>query len=323
MSRPVVVLLLGAALAWCVWPVLPGVGWALVLACAVWPLVQGMRGEHRGWFAFGMTLGIAALLVVPLILLGIHASQAWQVLQGSYQDEVAQGWPLPLALANLHQGWIQTLWRKAAISLPSALSLHGQDWLRGVAGRTEGLALDALVALMALLAVLRDAPACAGALRMLGQETFGWRFVHAASAALRAIRAMFWVVVLVSIAEAVLLAMAFDLAGVPHPIGFGALAGLASIIPGVTLLVVLGAAGWLYLKLSVAWGIGIAVFGLGLSALVDHVVKPVFISRTAGLPVLLALLSMLIGALSFGLIGLFLGPGLAAFFLVLLAQARA
>lgn len=322
MSRPVVVLLLTAALAWCVWPVLPGISWALLLTCAVWPLVRDMQGEHRGWFAFGMTLGIAAVLILPLILLGVHASEAWQVLQGSYQDEVAQGWPLPLALASLHQGWIQGLWAKAASALPSALSLHGQDWLRGVAGRTEGLALNALVALLVLLAVLRDAPACASALRRLGQEAFGWQFVQAASAALRAIRAMFWVVVLVSIAEAVLLAVAFDLAGVPHPIGFGALAGLASIIPGVTLLVVLGAAGWLYLKLSVAWAVGIAVFGLGLSALVDHVVKPVFISRTAGLPVLLALLAMLIGALSFGLIGLFLGPGLAAFFLALLPPVR-
>ena len=190
--------------------------------------------------------------------------------------------------------------------------------MRGLAVHTEGIALNAFVALLVLFAVLRDSDTVIGVVQRVGLRALGPSGVNALAAAARAIRAMFWVIVAVSIAESAVLVVIFLLAGLPHPVGFGALGGLASLIPGVTLLVVLGASAWLALQHSVAWAIAVAGIGLVLSGVADHLVKPLIIGRMAGLPVILALLSMLIGALSLGLVGIFLGPGIAAALLVAL-----
>ena len=53
------------------------------------------------------------------------------------------------------------------------------------------------------------------------------------------------------------------------------------------------------------WGI-IAISG------VDNVVKPLLISRGSSLPFILVLLGVLGGVISFGFIGLFIGPTLLA-----------
>jgi predicted PurR-regulated permease PerM len=45
---------------------------------------------------------------------------------------------------------------------------------------------------------------------------------------------------------------------------------------------------------------------------VDNIVKPILISHSAKLPLLLIILGILGGAIAFGLIGIFLGPTLLA-----------
>lgn len=242
----------------------------------------------------------------------------WQLLLWQYKEAAASGWPLPEALVAVHQPWIDSLWSKAASALPAAIDLHGEAWLRDLATHAEVVALNAAVALLALFAMLREGDGLAELARRQIQRLVGESVVPAAVAAARAIRTMFWVIVLVSIAEAMVLLAVFALAGLPHAVGFGALAGLASAIPLVTLVVVLGAAGWLVLQHSIAWALTVAIIGTILSFVSDHFIRPIFIGRMAGLPVILALLSMIAGALSFGVVGLFLGPGLAAGLLALL-----
>ncbi len=306
-------------MAWFVRPFLPGLSWAFVLVCASWPLVEGTRLRHRGWLALLLTLGVAGILIAPLIALSFHAVRAWSLLISLYSQEAAQGWPLPAVLANLNQPWIASIWTKATEYFPSAVSPHGGAWLRDLAGRTESLTLNTLVTLLILFILLRDGTTFFPLLRQQSESLFGLNFVHAVESGARAIRAMFWVIVLVSITEAGALAAVFALASVPHALAFGALAGLASTIPGVTPLVVLGVSAWLFTQHSIWWAIAIAAIGGVLSVVVDHIVRPIFIGRKAGLPVIVALLSMLAGVEAFGLVGLLLGPGIAAFCSALLS----
>jgi predicted PurR-regulated permease PerM len=71
------------------------------------------------------------------------------------------------------------------------------------------------------------------------------------------------------------------------------------------------AALWLFHEGSTGWAVFMLVWGIGLSS-VDNVVKPWLISQGSDMPFLLIFFGVLGGALTFGFIGVFLGPTLLA-----------
>ena len=103
----------------------------------------------------------------------------------------------------------------------------------------------------------------------------------------------------------------FLIAGVP---GAGVLALLTfflSVVPVGPPLVWLPAALWLFHQGSTGWGIFMVIWGVGVSS-VDNVVKPWLISQGSAMPFLLIFFGVIGGALTFGFIGVFIGPTLLA-----------
>ena len=69
---------------------------------------------------------------------------------------------------------------------------------------------------------------------------------------------------------------------------------------------------WLYSRVSTGWAVFMLVWALIVGNL-DSFVRPFLISRGGGTtPLILVILGVLGGAMTFGLIGLFLGPTLLA-----------
>ncbi len=64
---------------------------------------------------------------------------------------------------------------------------------------------------------------------------------------------------------------------------------------------------------------GLAAYGLVVVSSIDNVVKPYLISRGGFLPLLLVFMGVLGGLLSFGFIGVFLGPVILALAYALLS----
>jgi predicted PurR-regulated permease PerM len=94
-----------------------------------------------------------------------------------------------------------------------------------------------------------------------------------------------------------------------------------SMVPviGAT-LIWLGAAVWLYDSGQTGWSVFMVLWGMfGISS-VDNFVKPILISRTSSLPLLLIVVGIFGGVLVFGFIGLFLGPMLLALGQVLIRE---
>jgi predicted PurR-regulated permease PerM len=50
------------------------------------------------------------------------------------------------------------------------------------------------------------------------------------------------------------------------------------------------------------------LWGAGVVASIDNVIRPVFIGVRTGIPLLLVFIGVLGGILSFGLVGIFVGP---------------
>ncbi|MDS4014608.1 MAG: AI-2E family transporter [Candidatus Accumulibacter sp.] len=122
-------------------------------------------------------------------------------------------------------------------------------------------------------------------------------------------------------AQAVVAMIGFIIAGVPGVVVLTFATFFFSMIPVVgATLIWLGAAVWLYNEGQAGWAVFIVLWGMfGISS-VDNFLKPILISRTASLPLLLIVVGVLGGVLVFGFIGLFLGPTLLALGQVLIRE---
>ncbi|HTR02730.1 MAG TPA: AI-2E family transporter [Thermoanaerobaculia bacterium] len=135
-------------------------------------------------------------------------------------------------------------------------------------------------------------------------------------------RAVVFSTVVTAIIQGVLLGIGFWVTGVPSPLVFGVLAGVASFVPLVgTGLVWVPAVLYLWVQ-GVAWK---TVFLLVWSAVVvgsaDNVLRPLLASGKSRVGTLTVFFGVLGGLATFGFIGLFLGPVILALVLALLEFA--
>ena len=122
-------------------------------------------------------------------------------------------------------------------------------------------------------------------------------------------------------AQALVAMVGFIVAGVPGIVILTVATFFFSMVPviGATLIWA-GAAVWLYEGGQTGWSIFMVLWGMfGISS-VDNFLKPILISRTSSLPLLLIVVGVFGGVLVFGFIGLFLGPTLLALGQVLIRE---
>jgi len=149
-------------------------------------------------------------------------------------------------------------------------------------------------------------------LRRVSQRIFGPTVTPLLDHVVEAIRATVDGVVLVAVAEGAIMGVVYVFAGAAHPVLFGALTGVAAMIPFLApvvfgaVAVILGTQGF------VAAGVVVAIIGTIVLFIADHFVRPYIIGEGARVPFLWVLLGILGGIESFGLVGIFLGPALMA-----------
>jgi predicted PurR-regulated permease PerM len=73
------------------------------------------------------------------------------------------------------------------------------------------------------------------------------------------------------------------------------------------LLVLLAATAWVYMHAGAGWGTFMLIWSL-VVGLMDNFVRPILIKKGADLPFLLIFAGVVGGLVSFGLIGIFVGP---------------
>jgi predicted PurR-regulated permease PerM len=115
-----------------------------------------------------------------------------------------------------------------------------------------------------------------------------------------------------AVAQSMVAWLGFVIAGVPAPLLLAAAVFFLSMIPIGPPIVWAGAALWLFNQGEIFWAIFMLVYGTFAISGVDNVVKPILISHSAKLPLLLIILGVLGGAVAFGFVGIFLGPALLA-----------
>jgi predicted PurR-regulated permease PerM len=115
-----------------------------------------------------------------------------------------------------------------------------------------------------------------------------------------------------ALAQSSLAIIGFSIAGVPEALLLGVLTFMLSLLPIGPPLIWGGATIWLFYQGSAGWGVFVLLWGIFLISGVDNVLKPFLISRSSNTPIILVLFGVMGGVITFGFVGIFIGPTLLA-----------
>lgn len=295
-----------------------------ILAIAAWPLRDLLirRGLSRGFAA--TLLVVIALAVVALPLIAIAPGLAEHVSQGGQrvQAYVASSPPVPPSLAGLPVVGerIATFWHQAMtaeggirVTIEPYSAALGQVVV-GVAGALAESILQIILSLVVAAMFWVSGETLATALRNILQRLAGDAGVASLDVAAGAVRGVAYGVVGTAAIQAVVMAIGLLVAGIPGAALLGFLTLLLALSQiGAPLIVVLwgGAAVWLFGQDQQGWGMFIIVWGLFVT-LMDNIIKPWLIGFGVAMPMSLTILGVFGGFVSFGFLGLFIGPSLIA-----------
>jgi predicted PurR-regulated permease PerM len=315
---------------WMLSTFLPALAWSVMLAIAVWPVFVPLRARiGRDWAALIMTALIAVVVLGPLAFAAVEASRDYRTALRWLDELRHHELTVPAWITNLPLiGSTLTEWLDPRLtgerSMLSGIDISAlTEWGRIIGGQAVKRSVTFFFVIITVFFVFRESDTLlrqmhAASHRLLGPPA--QRFLAVAAAA---IRGTVDGLLLIGIGEAVLLGIAYKLAGVPHPALLGFLTGLLSIIPFASPLVFIGAGLWLVAQSAIVPAIIVVAFGFAVVFVADHFVRPVLIGGTTRLPFVWVLLGILGGVESFGLLGLLLGPALLAVLVALWREIAA
>ncbi len=298
--------------------------WSLILSFSTWPIYswgERVLNGRKTLAATLMTLLVAAVLLIPLVILG--STFVDDVTQATAMVRVIlnEGPPdpprwiadLPVAGTYVYEYWLGLAHNnvKLAAELGKYLLPAGQQALSMAASLGQGTLQLALSVLISFF-FYRDGIHGAKRLNAVAERLGGERALQLLALAGGTIKSVVYGIIGTAIAQAILAAVGFWLAGVPGALLLGFLTFFLSLVPMGPPLVWIPATIWLFYTHATGWAIFLALWCLLVVSSADNFIKPYFISRGSDLPFILVFLGVLGGAIAFGLLGIFLGPTLLA-----------
>lgn len=316
-------------------PFLVGLVFGLILAVAGWPL--------RRWLvAMGLSGSLAAGLMLAALLLFVLVPVVFTAPGLAVEiRHIAEGgmtWlsaapPLPSWLTGLPLvgSKIAATWDGFLNQTPESRALlasYAQPARKFLTDAAMGLAasvMDIGVALILATTFWSRGERMALVLRDSLVRLGGSQLPALTDVAASATRGVFYGIVGTAAIQGLLMAVGLWLAGVPGaaPLGFVTLLFAISQFGGALINLVWGGAAWWIYSTSgtdaafwfvVAWGV--------MVTFIDNLLKPLLIGSSLKIPLMLVILGVFGGFISFGFLGLFIGPTLLAVAFELLAAWR-
>ena len=299
-------------------PFLPIVIWSVVLTVALYPVYDWLArrlGDRRRLAAALVTLGSLSVVVGPAAWLSLDLIESVQVIVR--QLDVASLTPRPpppsikdwpLVGEQLYQFWYlaSTNLNAAVAQIVPQLKPLGGSLLQMTAD--AGAAILKLVASMIVAGFLfLPGPSLASAVkkffRRLASDR-GEEFVNLAGATIRAVARG---VIGISVIQALFAAIGLTLAGIPGASLITSavlICGIVQIGGGVVLIPVII---WAWMTMDTASALLFTAYMLPVN-FIDNILKPFVMGIGLTTPMLVTLIGVVGGALSYGITGLFLGP---------------
>lgn len=316
--------LLGAGCLLVLWPFLTALVWAAILVSTSWPAFLWLDrsvGGQRALAASLMTLLVTAVLLGPIASVALALADNVAELGRAVSALVKNGLPdapfwlasLPFVGQSIHDYWQQ--FAHDSQKLMAALEGFAKPAQTAAmaGGRVVGKGvLDMSISVFIAFFFFLHGEALAGRLRVALQRLTGERAIYLLGIVRGTVTGVIYGILGTGLAQGVLAAIGFAIAGVPGAVLLGVATFFLSVAPVGPPLVWIGAAIWLFQDGQPGWAIFVVAWGFFLISTVDNVIKPFIISRGARLPFAVVFLGVLGGVLAFGVIGAFLGPTLLA-----------
>ncbi|APC11614.1 MULTISPECIES: AI-2E family transporter YdiK [Providencia] len=313
------IILMIAACFWVLNPFILGFVWAGMMVIATWPLL--LRLEARLWrkrwlAALVMVLLILLLFVIPLgVLIGSIIDNSTPLI------DLAKS-PSSLTLPELE--WLNTIpmvgekiyyaWHSLVASGGNALLAKIQPYFGQAAGwfATQAISAGRFVFHLILMLLFSGLLYLKGESVMLGIRHFavrlaGMRGDAAVLLAAQSIRAVALGVVVTALIQAIVGGIGLALSGIGYAAILTVLLFICCVAQIGPLLIMVPSVIWLFWTGDTTWGIILAIWA-AVVATMDGVLRPWLIKMGADLPMVLILVGVIGGILSFGMIGLFIGP---------------
>jgi predicted PurR-regulated permease PerM len=322
--------LIGALLlvgGWMLRRFMPALCWAVVLAIATSSLYERWLAKFHGkrrhvWAALTFTVIVGTVLLVPLIYGGFVAGREAIAVVREFAASAANGPPpLPSWMEQMPwlAHWVRDMWVEympAAGADSGHMHVHASpemiEWTRIVGLQVARRIVTLAFTLLTLFFVYLERDRLSVEVPKMFRRLFGSSVDRVLRRVVSAIRAAVDGIVFVAVAEGAIMCGVYAIARAPHPILSGVLTGVFATIPFAAPIVFGTVAVVLVVRGSIAAAVFVAVAGTLLLFIADHFVRPVIIGEGAKLPFLWALLAILGGIESFGLVGIFMGPALMA-----------
>jgi len=323
--RTLAVVALAAASIYLLRSLVAPIVWASLIAIATWPLHDRLRNRLTARYeiasALLLTGAVVLFLVVPIGFISLRAWHEIPSLTRLWASSKEAGLPAPDWVATLPMAgdWIARQWNET-LGDPGALSA----WLHTVLGNFDIARGRTLVAFLGhhamafffcvvvLFFLYLDGDALAAQIDAVVARLVGPAGQRTRVLVVQSMRGAVNGLVLVGLGLGVLMTVAYIVAGLPHPAALGLATGLLGMVP-FGAMVVLGLVVLYLLALGATTAaIALGAFGAVAIFVADHFIRPVFLAGAAKLPMVLALLGIIGGLETFGVLGLFLGPVLLA-----------
>ncbi len=313
-------------------PFMAAVLFAAVFCVFTWPTYQWLwlklgRRDHLA--AATMTLFLSVAVVLPMAYLATNLAESAAILINEAQVTLknlqpqAPAWIKGLPLVG---DQLTEYWQRAVVSHEELMKLLSQYaeplrkfMLQAVQILMGGFLQMLLVAFVAFF-FYRDGRRLARGVVLIVHRLGGSLGEEMLTLSCSTVKGVMLGIFGTALAQAVVALFGFWLAGTPLPILLALATFFLSVIPVGPPLVWGGAALWLYNHGEHGWAVFLVFYGLLAISSVDNLIKPILISHSSRLPMLLVVLGVLGGAIAFGFIGIFLGPTLLAVGLTLITH---
>ena len=328
-ARIAIVALIAIGALWVLAPFFAAVLFAAILCLTTWPLFAWIETKLKGrttLAALAITLLLATAVLLPMSFLAATIADGVAQLLSLLRAWFAAGdWSPPdwLNAIPLVGDHLDAYWRKLAGSQQELGQLGKQlfEPTRKVLLAAAGLIGQGLLELTLVVFIAfffyRDGRLLAERLGHLARRIGGELGDRMLTLARSTIMGVMIGIVGTAAAQALVALIGFLIAGVPAALLLSGATFFLSMVPVGPPLIWGGAAWWLHSHGETGWAIFMVIWGVAVISSVDNFLKPILISRTASLPILLIALGVFGGVLAFGFVGIFLGPVILALALTL------
>lgn len=305
-------------------PFLPALLWGAILSVSLYPAhsrLTARLGGRRSLATFATALVLCVVMLLPIaglaraLIAFIPEALTWLGSSGGpalLPEATASG------VFGFAESEAQSVWDALLGDLDAVRKQFGANvqpvasWLL-TEGRVVGtFVLEFALGVVIASILLNNAQRIVGPLGRFAHRVGGDFGAETVSRAVLTIRSTVFGILGSAAAQAGVASIGYVVVGAPHwPI-----LALATLLLGILqigpILIWAPIAIWLWLGGKVGLAVFLTVWGLVAVGLTDNLVKTAVVSRGANVPAILAFLGALGGLITWGIVGIFLGPVIVA-----------